>query len=377
MATRSSADANAPSSLCGGITGGDEQDLLEPEGVAGRLARPRDARCGSDRTCRRTRRCRRATGRPRSGAVMAHRSASQGSAPTRARSRRSGRGRRARCRPAEARRRCPCRARSRWKRSADSSTSKFVWAATPLDPPAADPEGAVLVALDAEPVLQIASIRWTTTPAGSGGSARLVGGRQQAGEPGRNSASPVAVDAEIATTRRPCFARARGRPATPRPPRGRSILLKATRIGLSRSAGSWASSSSRITSWSHAGIAPGAVHEVDEEPGPLDVAQERVPEAGPARRALDEPRDIGDRRAASSSSIAEVHHAEVGLEGGERVVGDLRAWPRSGRPGAWTCPRWAARRGRCRRSAAAPGGASALRPARPSGRAWAPGGSTS
>ena len=62
---------------------------------------------------------------------------------------------------------------------------------------------------------------------------------------------------------------------------------------------------------------------MDEDPRPLDVAQERVAEAGAARRALDQAGDVGDRRP-SLVVLAEVHDAEVRLEGRERVVGDLR-----------------------------------------------------
>ena len=46
-------------------------------------------------------------------------------------------------------------------------------------------------------------------------------------------------------------------------------------------------------------IARRAVHDVDQDPRPLDVAQERVAEAGAVRGALDEPRDVRDGRPAA------------------------------------------------------------------------------
>ena len=46
------------------------------------------------------------------------------------------------------------------------------------------------------------------------------------------------------------------------------------------------------------GVARRAVDDVDEHPRPLDVAQERVAEAGAAAGALDEAGHVGDRRAA-------------------------------------------------------------------------------
>ncbi len=74
-------------------------------------------------------------------------------------------------------------------------------------------------------------------------------------------------------------------------------------------------------------VARGTVDDVDEDPRPLDVAQEGVPEAGAGRRTLDEPGDVGDRGAAVLR-VPEVHHPEVRLQRGERVRRDLR--PRRG-----------------------------------------------
>src|SRR6185436_7643466 len=70
-------------------------------------------------------------------------------------------------------------------------------------------------------------------------------------------------------------------------------------------------------------VARRAVDEVDEDPRPLDVPQERVAQARPGAGALDQPGDVG-YRGAPLVLVAEVHDPEVGLERRERVIGDLR-----------------------------------------------------
>ena len=57
-----------------------------------------------------------------------------------------------------------------------------------------------------------------------------------------------------------------------------------------------------------AGIARGAVHDVDEDARSLDVAQERVTEARTGRRAFDETGHVG-QRGTPVGRVAEVHHA--------------------------------------------------------------------
>ena len=69
-------------------------------------------------------------------------------------------------------------------------------------------------------------------------------------------------------------------------------------------------------------VARRAVDDVDEDPRPLDVAQERVPEPGARAGALDQPGHVGDGRP-PLVVLAEVHDPEVRLERRERVVGDL------------------------------------------------------
>ena len=58
-----------------------------------------------------------------------------------------------------------------------------------------------------------------------------------------------------------------------------------------------------------------------QHPGPLDVAQELVAEPLALAGALDQPGDVGDDEL---GVLVEPDDAEVRLERGERVVGDLR-----------------------------------------------------
>ena len=118
----------------------------------------------------------------------------------------------------------------------------------PFDPPAADADTPSPSRSMLNPSV-IASIRWTTTPAGSGGSASSAASGSIVGEASAQRSEALAVlrrdrrrvDCSLA-------ARALRRRATRRAAAGRSILLKATSIGLASSAGSCARSSSRITS---------------------------------------------------------------------------------------------------------------------------------
>ncbi len=63
------------------------------------------------------------------------------------------------------------------------------------------------------------------------------------------------------------------------------------------------------------------VEEEHEHAGPLDVAEELVPEPAPLAGPLDEAGEVGDDEL---GLVVEPHHAEVRLERRERVVGDLR-----------------------------------------------------
>ena len=64
-----------------------------------------------------------------------------------------------------------------------------------------------------------------------------------------------------------------------------------------------------------------AVDQVDQDAAALDVAEKAVAEPGAFVGALDQPRDVGDHEAV----VVDRHGAELGLERGERIVGDLGA----------------------------------------------------
>ena len=67
-------------------------------------------------------------------------------------------------------------------------------------------------------------------------------------------------------------------------------------------------------------LAAGHVHQVDQQAAAVDVAQEVVAQAGAFAGALD---DAGDVRHDEADTLVHVHHAQIGVEGGEVVVGDL------------------------------------------------------
>ena len=219
----------------------------------------------------------------------------------------------------------PSRDRSRWNRSADSSTSKSVWAAIRSIRRPRTRNAPSGVALDGEAVaerLEADGRRRPPAPAADRARRRRAAARRASA---RSSAMPVAGRGRDRDARpgRP----AAGRPGTParRPAAvGRSILLNATSIGFSRSAGSCASSSSRMTPWSHSGsrAEPSTtwtrtrVRSTWRRKAWPRPAPWLAPSMRPGTSAI-----VGRR----SSSLAEVEHAEVRLEGRERVVGDLRA----------------------------------------------------
>ena len=72
------------------------------------------------------------------------------------------------------------------------------------------------------------------------------------------------------------------------------------------------------------GVAPlaaGDVHQVYQQPAAVDVPQKVVPQPGALARALD---DAGDVRQHEGHVLVHIHHAQVGEERREMVVGDLR-----------------------------------------------------
>ena len=70
------------------------------------------------------------------------------------------------------------------------------------------------------------------------------------------------------------------------------------------------------------------IHQVDQQPGALDVAQEIVAEPRPLSGTGDQAGDIGEDGAIAAGPS---HHPEVGHQGGEGIVGDLGAGGREHR----------------------------------------------
>ena len=177
----------------------------------------------------------------------------------------------------------PSRSRSRWNRSADSSTrSRSGRRGARSARPRRERRPSDSRARSTDPARRRGDgPRRRPAPAAPPARRR----REQLGERGSERPSPSPVDAEIATTGSPALPRAWRNAGQASVAEGRSTLLKATSMGLFSSAGSCASSSSRMTPWSHSGSRDGAVDDVHEHPGSLDVPQERVaePRAGCSR----------------------------------------------------------------------------------------------
>ena len=69
-----------------------------------------------------------------------------------------------------------------------------------------------------------------------------------------------------------------------------------------------------------AGVLAGAVDQMQQHAAALDVAEEAVAEAGAFVRAFDQAGDVGQHELAAVA----LDHAELRVERGERIVGDLR-----------------------------------------------------
>ena len=67
-------------------------------------------------------------------------------------------------------------------------------------------------------------------------------------------------------------------------------------------------------------LAAGHVHHMDQQAAAVHVPQEVVAQAGALAGALD---DAGDVRHDEADAVLHPHHAQVGEQGGEVVVGDL------------------------------------------------------
>ena len=149
------------------------------------------------------------------------------------------------------------------------------------------------------------------------------------------------------------------RGAAPRP-RGRSCSRRSAAAARPARA-----STPRAPRWivrqSSTGSRPGGrveVEEVDQEPRPLEVAQEAEAEPLALRRARDQPGHVRDDEA---PLLVEPDEPERRDERREGVVRDLRARGREARRPASTCPRSGSRRRRRRPGAGARAGASAPR----------------
>ncbi len=76
------------------------------------------------------------------------------------------------------------------------------------------------------------------------------------------------------------------------------------------------------------------LHEMDQDAGAFDVPQEFVAEAHAGVRAFNQPRQIGQDEGAVGSDFDQT---EIGIFGGEGVVGDLRTGARqAGQQGAFS-----------------------------------------
>ena len=69
------------------------------------------------------------------------------------------------------------------------------------------------------------------------------------------------------------------------------------------------------------GVTLGCVDHVEQEPGPLEMGEELVPEPDALARPLDQARHVGDRELAAVGAVDRSEHRR---ERRERVVGDLR-----------------------------------------------------
>ena len=283
IASRCAAGVMARPGLCGGSPAGTNRTRSRPSGLARLLGDREVGDVDRDRTCRRRRRGDRArsarpaiaAGRTRShGRSQGCGSHSSSVAPIRTRSPAAIPARRSSAS-------MPRRARSRWNRSADSSTSKLVWAAI----------RSIRVPRTRKTPSPRARRRSRRPSPRSGGRRRRPArvARRARRRPAGGPASWARNGVETLAAVRP-RSRRRSRPSALR---GRA----GSRPGVAAAAGR----SSLLNDDEHRlleqrrvvrpqlladdvvvplGIARRAVDDVDEDPRPLDVAQERVAEAG-------------------------------------------------------------------------------------------------
>ena len=124
----------------------------------------------------------------------------------------------------------------------------------------------------------MASMRWTTTPAGSGGVAHVGRIGQQLGEPGAERLDALAGRRGQGDDRKPV--------GLALPPEGRPRLGRRRQVQLVERDEHRLREERRVVRLQLVaddlvvplGIARRPVHDVDQDPRPLDVAQELVPE---------------------------------------------------------------------------------------------------
>ena len=71
-------------------------------------------------------------------------------------------------------------------------------------------------------------------------------------------------------------------------------------------------------------LGAGHIHHVDQQPAAVHMAQKVVAQAGTVGGALDDTGDIGHDE---GDALLHIHHAQIGEQGGEVVVGDLGLGP--------------------------------------------------
>ena len=67
-------------------------------------------------------------------------------------------------------------------------------------------------------------------------------------------------------------------------------------------------------------LAAGDIHQVDQQPAPVDMPQKIVAQSGTLAGPLN---DAGNIRHDKADAIVHIHHAQVGIEGGEMIVGNF------------------------------------------------------
>jgi hypothetical protein len=144
---------------------------------------------------------------------------------------------------------------------------------------------------------------------------------------GHQFSAALPVSAEIEEHRRlgPQAAAELARPALRALVHGtRSILLSTSQRGLRQQRGSYffSSATMRAPARPDRPDRRARYRHVQQQPRAAEVAQELVAEAGAFGRALDQARDMSATTKLRSG--AHPHHAQVRVQRGERIVGDLR-----------------------------------------------------